>query len=227
MQKRVIWGLLVLLIVCIASGVMVAWRSQSNNSILFGPSIRIPTIDCPIDKDGDGLDDLKDIVGGAKAEVQRRPQYRDAYYQKGYPPESEGVCTDVVWRAFRDAGYDLKGLVDEDIRVNLGRYPRVQGKPEPNIDFRRVSNLVVYFQRNSQELTREIKPDQVENLTRWQAGDIVTYGLPHEHIAIVSDKRRSDGVPYILHNAGPIPSEADQLESWPAPITGHFRFPRF
>ena len=36
------------------------------------------------------------------------------------------------------------------------------------------------------------------NLYQWQAGDIVTYDYPHEHIAIVSDKRGKDGVPYIL-----------------------------
>ncbi|HBV85891.1 MAG TPA: DUF1287 domain-containing protein [Desulfosporosinus sp.] len=165
------------------------------------------------------------MVAGAKAEVKRKPQYRSAYYQGGYPPESEGVCTDVVWRAFRDAGYDLKSLVDQDIRANIQEYSRVKGKPDPNIDFRRVPNLIVFLRRNAQELTREIIPGDVENLTLWQAGDIVTFAPPHEHIAILSDKRRPDGVPYILHNSGPTPSESDQLQNWPSQITGHFRFP--
>lgn len=111
MRKRFIWIPLVLLISVVVSGVSILWKSKSENLNPLWPSIRIPTIACPTDKDGDGIDDLTDIVGGAKAEVQRKPHYRDAYYQKGYPPESEGVCTDVVWRAFRDAGYDLKGLV--------------------------------------------------------------------------------------------------------------------
>ncbi|MBC2722538.1 MAG: DUF1287 domain-containing protein [Desulfosporosinus sp.] len=165
------------------------------------------------------------MVAGAKAEVKRKPQYRSAYYQGGYPPESEGVCTDVVWRAFRDAGYDLKSLVDQDISANIEEYSRVEGKPDPNIDFRRVPNLIVFLRRNAQELTREIIPGDVENLTLWQAGDIVTFAPPHEHIAIISDKRRPDGVPYILHNSGPTPSESDQLQNWPSQITGHFRFP--
>lgn len=229
-RKRVIGlSIIVLLMGGVIGVALIFGKPDLENSIPFLPSVKIPTIACPSDQDGDGLDDLKDIVAGAKAEVERKPQYRSAYYQMGYPPENEGVCTDVVWRAFRDAGYDLKGLVDQDIRSNKNQYPRigVGGKPDPNIDFRRVPNLISFFRRNGQVLTMEIKPGDIENLTLWQPGDIVTYAPPHEHIAIVSDKRRPDGVPYIIHNAGPIPSESDQLESWPSPMTGHFRFPRF
>lgn len=216
--------------------ILVAWTGFRRSSSLdklslplpmpFEQSVRIPDISCLSDKDNDGVNDLKDIVNGARAEVIRKPQYRSAYYQGGVPPEDEGVCTDVVWRAMRDAGYDLKALVDKDIRGNLSKYPRIAGSPDPNIDFRRVPNLIVYFRKYGTELTKEIKPSDLENLYQWQAGDIVTYDYPHEHIAIVSDKRRKDGVPYILHNAGPIASETDQLISWPSKITGHFRFPR-
>lgn len=229
MRKQFLLLPLVLLIGGVVSGAFILHKPQAETSVPFLPlpSVRIPALACPTDKDGDGLDDLKDIVAGAKAEVERQPQYRSAYYQKGYPPEDEGVCTDVVWRAFRDAGYDLKGLVDQDIRANMSKYPRVEGRPDPNIDFRRVPNLIVFLRRNAQELTLEVKPEDVENLTLWQAGDIVTYDLPHEHIAIVSDKRRPDGVPYILHNSGPTPKESDQLQDWPSQMTGHFRFPKF
>jgi uncharacterized protein YijF (DUF1287 family) len=200
---------------------------NSADPLPIGPVVRIPNISCPIDKDNDGTDDLKDIVAGAKAEVKRAPQYRSAYYQGGFPPATEGVCTDVVWRAMKDAGYDLKALVDKDIRDNLSMYPRIAGKPDPNIDFRRVPNLIVFFRRYGTELTKEIKPGDVANLSEWQPGDIVTFDNPHEHIAIVSDKRRKDGVPYILHNAGPTASETDQLLSWLSKISGHFRFPKF
>lgn len=198
-----------------------------QNKLLVEPALHIPKITCLSDKDGDGVNDLEDIVNGAKAEVNRMPRYRSAYYQGGFPPETEGVCTDVVWRALDDAGYDLKVLVDKDIRENPSKYPRVAGHADPNIDFRRVPNLIVFLRRYGTELTKDIKPGDVENLCQWQAGDIVTYDYPHEHIAIVSDKRRKDGVPFILHNAGPTASERDQLESWPSEITGHFRFPKF
>jgi len=193
----------------------------------FKKTVSIPQIPCPIDKDGDGVDDLRDIVEGAKKEVMRKPHYRSVYYQGGYPPDSEGVCTDVVWRAFQDAGYNLKELIDRDIRENTSQYPRVEGKPDPNIDFRRVPNIIVFFRRHGLELTTEIKPGDADNLYLWQPGDIVTFDYPYEHIAIISDKRRADGVPYLIHNAGPTASETDRLLSWPSSITGHFRFPSF
>jgi hypothetical protein len=203
------------------------YSQRDSADHLSASAVQVPEITCPIDKDNDGIDDLKDIVAGARAEVMRKPQYRSAYYQGGYPPATEGVCTDLVWRAMRDAGYDLKALVDKDIRENLARYYRVGSKPDPNIDFRRVQNLAVFFRNYGKELTREIIPGDADNLSQWQAGDIVTYDYPHEHIAIVSNKRHNDGVPFILHNAGPTASETDQLQSWPSKITGHFRFPRF
>ena len=206
------------------AGIRLFYRSYQ---FPFGQSLRIPNISCPSDRDNDGVNDLQDIVNGARVEVNRKPQYRSAYYQGGFPPDNEGVCTDVVWRAMRDAGYDLKALVDKDIRENPSKYPRVAGNPDPNIDFRRVPNLIVFFRRYGTELTKDIKPGDVENLYQWQAGDIVTFDYPHEHIAIISDKRRKDGVPYILHNAGSTASETDQLQSWPSKITGHFRFPKF
>lgn len=193
----------------------------------LGQSLKISNISCPSDKDNDGVSDLQDIVNGARAEVNRKPQYRSAYYQRGFPPDNEGVCTDVVWRAMRDAGYDLKSLVDNDIREHPAKYPRIAGNPDPNIDFRRVPNLIVFFRRYGTELTKDIKPGDAENLYQWQPGDIVTFDNPHEHIAIISDKRRKNGVPYLLHNGGPTASETNQLQSWPSKITGHFRFPKF
>ncbi|AGA69170.1 hypothetical protein Desdi_1681 [Desulfitobacterium dichloroeliminans LMG P-21439] len=204
-------------------------RDSSNEIKYLEPQlyIQVPTIECPVDIDLDGINDLKDIVKGAKDEVSRRPRYRDNYYAGGYPPRNEGVCTDVIWRAFKDAGYDLKENVDEDIQQNISLYPRVDGVREPNIDFRRVQNLFVYFQRYGQALTTKVIPGDVDNLTEWQPGDIVTFGDPYEHIAIISDRRRPDGVPYLLHNGGPVASEEDRLLSWQSPITGHFRFPKF
>lgn len=195
--------------------------------IPFKKAVNIPQIPCPIDKDGDGVDDLKDIVEGAKKEVMRKPHYRSVYYQGGYPPDNEGVCTDVIWRAFQNAGYNLKELIDKDIRENTSHYPRVEGKPDPNIDFRRVQNIVVFLRRHGLELTTEVVPGDADNLYLWQPGDIVTFDYPYEHIAIISDKRRADGVPYLIHNAGPTASETDRLLSWPSSITGHFRFPPF
>lgn len=178
------------------------------------------------DQDSDGIDDLDDIVKGGRAEVERKPAYTNAYYNGGYPPETEGVCTDVIWRAFRDAGYNLKNLVDTDIKNNINAYPRVNGKPEPNIDFRRVPNLNTFFKRNAAILPTKITPNDPDNLKLWQGGDIVVYGAPLWHIGIVSDKRRADGVPLLIHNSGPYAAENDMLLDWPSPLIHHFRFPK-
>jgi len=86
-------------------------------------TVKIPRTLVGIDGDKDGIDDLDDIVKGARAEADRQPRYVNAYYQGGYPPETEGVCTDVIWRAFKDAGYNLKEMVDKDIRNNIRAYP--------------------------------------------------------------------------------------------------------
>ena len=179
---------------------------------------KITIIKSNSDKDGDGIDDYTDILLGARAEAERKPKYQSTYYAGGYPPETEGVCTDVIWRALRDAGYSLKDMVDEDIAQNISEYPRVQGKPEPNIDFRRVPNLKVYFERNHITLTNDLS-----QIAEWQPGDIVVFG--NTHIGIISDKRNKKGIPYLIHNGGQPNREEDILELYNEyePISGHYR----
>lgn len=191
---------------------------------LFKKPVKVEKLSVNSDKDNDGKLDLEDIVEGARLDAKNKPTYKSAYYQGGYPPSTEGVCTDVVWRAFQNAGYNLKDMVDKDIKNNMKNYPRVEGKPDPNIDFRRVPNLHVFFTKYAENLTLELKPGDAENLKHWQGGDIITFDNP-QHIAIVSDKRRKDGVPFIIHNSSPYTAEADVLDYWYPKITGHFRYP--
>lgn len=192
-------------------------------------AIAIPVIELESDRDEDGLKDLADIVEGARLDAQNKPRYKDGYYSGGYPPDDEGVCTDVVWRAFKNAGYMLKDMVDEDIRNHTGLYPRVGGRPDPNIDFRRIQNLIVFFGRYAETLTTELIPGDVENLYQWQGGDIIIFLEPYEHIGILSDKRDEDGVPYLIHNGGPYTKEENILPMFMDAgyeIAWHFRFPR-
>ncbi|AKN30288.1 hypothetical protein Ccar_05400 [Clostridium carboxidivorans P7] len=177
------------------------------------------------DKDKSVIKNREAIVVGARKEAEKKVKYKSEYYVGGYPPDNEGVCTDLVWRAFKDAGYNLKDMVDEDIRNHPGDYKRIEGKPDPNIDFRRVPNLYVYFKKYATSITTELKPNDIKNLKEWQPGDIITFDHS-EHIAIVSDKRRTDGVPYIIHNAPPYAREGDEIMYWMPRITGHFRFPK-
>ena len=197
-------------------------ETEKPKTVFYAEDFGFKDIKSNTDFDNDGLDDYSDIVEGAKIEAKNKPEYKDGYYQGGYPPDTEGVCSDVIWRAFKNAGYSLKDMVDKDIKENLDKYPRVAGKPDPNIDFRRVKNLKVYFERNHICLTTDLK-----EIDQWQPGDIVV--MQHEgldHIGIVSDKRNEKGVPYLIHNGGQENREEDILEILEAynwPITAHYR----
>jgi uncharacterized protein YijF (DUF1287 family) len=190
---------------------------------LLRPGIEVEKIVVNSDKDGDGISDPDDILEGARKEIQNRTTYKSAYYAGGYPPDSEGVCTDVIWRALKNAGYDLKASMDKDIKLNLKDYSASIKNPDPNIDFRRVKNQHVFFKKYALNLTLEVIPYDKNNLVQWQRGDIVV--LP-EHIAIISDKRGKDGVPYIIHNAETYPLEENRLFKWykEKKILGHFRY---
>ena len=129
-------------------------------------------------------------------------------------PGRRGVCTDVIWQAFKGAGYSLKDMVDKDIEENTEFYPGVNNNPDKNIDFRRVRNLLVFFERNAVSLTLDIS-----EIAEWQPGDIVVL---EGHIAIVSDKRNKLGIPYILHNGGQPVMEENALSRYE--IVGHYRW---
>lgn len=183
------------------------WKSNED--------FNIETLKSSVDYNENGIDDYRDILEGARQDAVNHPEYDPAYVQGGYPADDKGVCTDVVWRAFKKAGYNLKDMVDRDIAKNIGDYPRVGGKPDKNIDFRRVPNLDVFFSKYGESLT--LDPDEIE---KWQPGDIVVYGT--KHIGIVSDRRNSSGRSYLIHNYGQREREEDNL-LW-GTITGHYRF---
>lgn len=168
----------------------------------------------PADKDSDGTDDQTDILNSAREYVSRRPKYKSKYYSSGYPDDNYGVCTDVVAFALKSAGYDLMELLSADIEKN----PAVYGieKPDKSIDFRRVKNLRVYFERTAVSLTCD-----VSDISEWQGGDIVVF---KKHIGIVSDKRNKNGVPFVIHHASPLQRyyEEDILERR-NDIIGHYR----
>ena len=173
----------------------------------------IPVLQSTHDADEDGIDDYMDICTGARAYVQTKPKYKSEYYADGYPPEGIGVCTDVVWYAFANAGYSLKTLVDADIAAHPDAYPEIT-KADPNIDFRRVRNLKIFFERNAEILTTDAK-----EIAQFQPGDIIVY---ENHIAIVSDLRNRSGQPYIIHHGGQPVREEDALCR--KTIIGHYRW---
>ena len=176
----------------------------------------IETYISSVDKDNDGIDDQTDILNNVRTYIAKNPKYKSKYYETGYPDDEYGVCTDVVANGLKDAGYDLKELVNEDIINNKEKYNiEVIDK---NIDFRRVRNLDVYLKNNSISLTKDLS--QIEE---WQGGDIIVF---KDHIGIISDKRNKKGIPFLIHHANPIQVnyEEDVLELYGQDyIIGHYR----
>ncbi len=166
-----------------------------------------------VDKDGDGIDDQTDILAGVREYIATKPVYKSKYYDTGWPDDEYGVCTDVVARGLLAAGYDLMELVAEDIALHPERYNDVGDK---NIDFRRVRNLLPYFEANAISLTKD-----TSETDRWQGGDIVVFP---SHVGIISDNRNYKGVPFVIHHANPSQTnyEEDILSSY-GEILGHFR----
>ena len=144
------------------------------------------------DRDHDGIDDQSDMLNSALEYVETRPVYKSKYYAGGYPDDEYGVCTDVLAFAMLNSGYDLQQLVHEDITAHPEDYDIET--PDPNIDFRRVRNLIVFFANNYQPLSTD-----ENDYTEWQAGDIVIIA---KHVGIVSDVRNRNGIPYLIHNNG-------------------------
>ncbi len=169
------------------------------------------------DEDGDGLDDSTDLVLGARAYIATDPHYKSRYYAGGYPDDGCGVCTDVIWQAFAAAGYDLKALVDDDIRQHPEAYPFIP-VPDGNIDFRRVRTLDTFFRRHARLLSNEF-----DDPAAWQPGDIVIFG-DREHIGLCSDRRNRSGIPFLIHHGNPWEEAVERNQMSRHPVTGHFRW---
>lgn len=197
-----------------------------NMDLVAVPELVITDILSGKDINGNGVDDYTDLVNTAREYVNSQPIYRSVYYgTTGYPTDWYGVCTDVIWRAYLGIGVNFKDLVDSDIAYGMtlgdaNPYKDQITKPSPAIDFRRVRNLLIYYQNNATVLTND-----TTDPTEWQPGDIVVFSP--SHIAICSDKRDSEGLPYVIHHTesrGPI--ESDELGKFNIgnyTVVGHFR----
>ena len=166
---------------------------------------------------------VSQLLQSAYAQVGKTVSYDSAYTGIAFPggdvPLEQGVCTDVIVRAYRGIGVDLQFLVNHDMHAAFSAYPKLWrlSRPDANIDHRRVQNLEVFFKRHGKALpvskeARDYKP-----------GDIVTWRLPdgRPHIGLVSD-RQSNGTPLIVHNIGAGAEVEDTLFAFT--ISGHYRY---
>ncbi|MCI7322908.1 MAG: DUF1287 domain-containing protein [Lachnospiraceae bacterium] len=213
--KKILAALLPILVLLVAAAVF-CFRPQHTRSDRLKDkcSTQYQIFHSSVDRDQDGIDDESDMLQGALEYINTRPKYKSQYYSGGYPNDGYGVCTDVAANACLAAGYDLMALVSADIAED----PKAYGidEPDPNIDFRRVKNLRVYFKRHAVELTTDLTDCEA-----WQGGDIVIFT---SHIGIVSDRRNAHGVPYVIHHSSPrqFRYEQDILEKRDD-LVGHYR----
>ena len=174
------------------------------------------------DHDGDGIVDALDVLVGARKLLYNHARYFERYLRMKYPggdvPRSEGVCTDTVVRALRNAGIDLQKELHEDILRAPAAYPMVKN-PDPNIDQRRVRTLLPWFRRHWRALPKDAP---------YLPGDVVFFDtFPSrpgpDHIGIVSDRRGATELPLVINNwtDGAVDAEMDLLPS--IPVTHHFR----
>jgi len=170
---------------------------------------------------------LQHLVAAAVERIHHVVRYDPGYVRIPYPggdvPAETGVCTDEIIRSYRSLGVDLQKEVHEDMVRNFDLYPRkwrwLLSRPDPNIDHRRVPNLMVFFGRKGESLSLSGRADD------YTPGDLVTWdlggGVPH--IGIVVEQKSPQGGRYmIVHNIGQGPRMEDVLFSWK--VTGHYRY---
>jgi uncharacterized protein YijF (DUF1287 family) len=168
---------------------------------------------------------LRKFAAAAFERTQHSVRYDPAYMHLAYPggdvPAGAGVCTDEVIRAYRAIGIDLQKEVHEDMAANFAAYPRKwrRQEPDPNIDHRRVPNLMVFFSRKGERLPISGRAED------YAPGDLVTWDLGRglTHIGMVVDRKTLISRRYmIVHNIGEGPKMEDVLFNWK--ITGHYRY---
>jgi uncharacterized protein len=164
------------------------------------------------------------LVTAAIDQTRSRVTYDGSYRRIPYPggdvPETIGVCTDVVIRAYRRIGIDLQVKVHEDMSRAFKSYPQLwrMSGPDSNIDHRRVPNLQTFFRRSGADVP------VTKDASGYRTGDLVTWMLPGNlpHIGIVIAAKAPGGTPLIVHNIGRGPEIDDVL--FRHPITGHYRY---
>ena len=173
----------------------------------------IPVYKSNIDKDLDGIDDQTDFLNNVKKYISTNPKYKSKYYATGYPNDKYGVCTDVVAFGLKDAGYDIRELLNEDVKKNSKKYDIKER--DKNIDFRRVSNLNVYMKAHFISLTTNLN-----DINEWQGGDIIVF---KKHIGVISDKRNKKGIPFLIHHTDVQASYEEDILENRDDIVAHYR----
>lgn len=201
-------------------------RKLSTNTLLVLRRLKWPS-----DRDQDGIHDQVDLLIGAKKLIWNKARYVEAFHYIEFPmgdvPTGTGVCTDVLVRSMRNAGIDLQVLLQRHIARFRKKYPWIESR-SPNIDHRRVRNLLILFKDRATLISTGINES---NKHLYLPGDIVFMDTKPkkwgpDHVGIISDRRNSRGYPLVINNRARGPqkhtAEMDLLPQ--IPITHHFRW---
>lgn len=170
--------------------------------------------------------EIKKLLESADDQLKTTKNYDPSYVVISYPmgdvPAETGVCSDVIIRAFRNAGVDLQKEIHEDMTANFSAYPQKWGlkSPDSNIDHRRVPNLQAFFTRRGKSLPI------TQNAADYKPGDVVAYDLDGKgmtHVAIVSNLWNDSTKRFsLIHNIGDGVIAEDKIFDWK--IIGHYRY---
>ena len=244
--------LIVLLVILLIVFVVILSTGKFNFKKIYEPSValskilpRFRLIDIEKlsgthDENKNGNIDAVDILKGAKEQLEIKSKNifiegseQSNYYKEGDPPKEWALNTDIIARSFKLAGFDLRILINTDIKNNIDKYPLKaiwnQNYADIDIDYRRIQNMEVFFKRNAQSLNIRIDPASDENLNTWVPGDVVMFDMDgdgySDNIGIISDSTTRNGTPKVIYNyIDPgYTIEANILSS--KIITGHYRYP--
>lgn len=202
--------------------------------------IDMDSISIKTDYDRDGINDQKDILEGAKiqlknpaANIFKKGSNETNYYNGGDPPAELAICTDIIARAFKSAGFDLSQLVNDDITSNFNSYPLKinwgQTRPDKNIDYRRIQNLEIFFKRNAASMIAVFDLSDIKNLEQWLPGDIVFFDMDRDgytdNAGIISDFTTRKGTPKVIYNYIDPGYTVQRDILGTSLIKGHYRYP--
>jgi Uncharacterized protein conserved in bacteria len=202
--------------------------------------IDMDSISIKTDYDRDGINDQKDILEGAKiqlknpaANIFKKGSNETNYYNGGDPPADLAICTDIIARAFKNAGFDLSQLVNDDIASNFNSYPLKinwgQIRPDKNIDYRRIQNLEIFFKRNAASMIAVFDFSDIKNLEQWLPGDIVFFDMDRDgytdNVGIISDFTIRKGTPKVIYNYIDPGYTVQRDILGTSLIKGHYRYP--
>lgn len=212
-MKRTLHYLIVSCLVCAAA-------ACGNNYERRGIEARI-TRPFPANVSPQARRVVEDAVEQTRYTLSYDPSYVKLNYPGGDVPLDRGVCSDVVIRSFRKVGVDLQKEVHEDMARSFALYPKKWGlaRPDPNIDHRRVPNLMTFFERKGKALA------VTNNASDYQPGDVVTWDLGGgiTHIGVVTNAwSDATGNYLIAHNIGGGVRVENVLFNWR--VTGHYRY---